>query len=424
MKKKLIAAMLISGVLALAGNAVYAESEEVHSKTASAVSEDAEPDVSGEADEGPLSSLKWSDYAISIDGTVLKFPMLSSDFEALGFEAEDDMSTTLQPMQYSWFYFKKGDKRLSATIANFANNTLPADECVVCGVTIDDYYWPADEGEILLPQGIIRGVSTIEDVEAAYGEPSDIYEGDTYTKLTYETDIYEDLEMEFDLETGTLGEIDICKIAEPENFDAGEVSEEVPVLVSSYRKPESLSDKLGTYEIRVQDAVYDVPVPVSVLVADGWEISADKSDEFIPAKSSAWVTLQKGGKNFRSLARNFEDNAVTIDNGWITSIEVGLQSLDVDAELAGGVTIGMKAEDFEKLLEDAGLEYELNDEDDSFHYYNFAKEDWDQYIQVITYHNGSTYPEDAGLTISVDNSEIPGETEGGEAVESAAEEKG
>jgi hypothetical protein len=115
---------------------------------------------------------------------------------------------------------------------------------------------------------------------------------------------------------------------------------------------------------------------------------------------------------------------VTIDNGWITSIEVGLQSLDVDAELAGGVTIGMKAEDFEKLLEDAGLEYELNDEDDSFHYYNFAKEDWDQYIQVITYHNGSTYPEDAVLTISVDNSEIPGETEGGEAVESAAEEKG
>ena len=410
MKKQILCAAVLALTLTASGAAVcMADSAAASSEEGaeSTLVEAESGETPAEADSSPdFDEMKWSDFAISVDGDVLQFPMLYADFEALGYEPEDDVTITLQPMQYSWFYYKKGDHRISATITNFANNTIPANECVVCGITIDSYYWPVDEGEILLPQGIVRGSSAREDVEAAYGEPSDVYEGEMYTKLTYETDIYEDLQLEFDIESGLLTDIDIRRIAEPEDYDAGEVSTEVPARVSAYQNPAELSSTLGDFEIRIQDAVYTIPAPVSAFLANGWEINPTNSEEFIPAKSSAWVTLQKGGKNFRSLAKNFEDNAVTIDNGWITAIDTGLQSLNVDAELAGGVTIGMSSEDFEQLLKDTGVEYELDAEDESFHYYNFAKKDWNKYIQVTTYHNGDTYPEDTVLTIEVINSEL------------------
>ena len=399
-----------------------------------AVSTPAEPgDVSTPADAAsdgkaglsgdPLKGLKWSDYAISVDGDVLKFPMLYSDFAACGYEAEDDLSTTLQPMQYSWFYFTKDGHRVSFTVANFANNTLPADECVVCGMTIDSYYWPVDEGEILLPEGIVRGEATIGDVAAAYGDPSDVYEGELYTSVTYETDIYEEMDLKFNAESGVLTDIDMRKIVRPEGFDAGEISEEIPARVSSYRKPEELSGTLGSFELKIKDDVYSFPVPVRTLIEDGWEINPANSDEFIPGKSTAWVTLQRGGKNFRTMASNYEDNAVKIENGWITSLEVGLQNLNVDAELAGGVTIGMDGDEFRKLLEASGLPYELDDESRNFHYYTFAKDDWNNYIQVIVYVNGDTYPENTVLTIGISRTDLmDDEGAAGEAGEAAVEE--
>ena len=424
MRRKMLCSVITALVLTASLSAACFAEDSAASAEDSAAGAAEEADSASSTGEGDssdsLSGLKWSDYAISIDGEVMQFPMLYSDFEKYGYTAEDDMSITLQPMQYSWFYFTKGDHRLSFTIANFGNNTIPANESVVCGITIDSFYWPADDGEVLLPQGIVRGKSTREDVEAAYGEPSDVYEGDLYTKLTYETDIYEDLELEFDIESGVLTDIDLSKLAEPENFDAGEVSTEVPERVSAYENPAELSSTLGDYEIRIQDVVYTIPAAIKAFLNDGWEIDTENSEEFIPAKNSAWVTLKKGGKSFRSLAKNFEDYAVTVDNGWITSIDTGLQSLDVDVELAGGVTIGMSTEDFEQLLKDAGIDYELDDDSENFHYYNFAKKDWNQYIQVITYQNGDTYPADTVLTISVNNAELS-EEETESEVESAQE---
>ena len=211
MKKRILASLILTGALFMGAMTVGAEeaAESAAESAAEAVTEEAAGNAAeavaekaaagsedgAQAGEG-IEAYKWSDYVISIDGTLMQFPMTYEAFQAYGYSEDDDMTATLQPMQYGIFYFKDGEKRISARIANFANNTLPATECLVCGIGIDTYYWPADEGEVLLPQGIVRGKSTLEDIKAAYGEPSDVYEGDLYTKLTYETDIYESLEME------------------------------------------------------------------------------------------------------------------------------------------------------------------------------------------------------------------------------------
>ena len=62
-----------------------------------------------------------------------------------------------------------------------------------------------EPGVVMLPGNIEVGTATLEDIKAAYGEPSNMYEDDTYTKLTYEKDIYEDITLTVYKETGTSG---------------------------------------------------------------------------------------------------------------------------------------------------------------------------------------------------------------------------
>ncbi|MFR3322542.1 MAG: hypothetical protein ACLTSZ_17350 [Lachnospiraceae bacterium] len=65
-------------------------------------------------------------------------------------------------------------------------NTMPATDCLMAGLSIDNFDWKLDGADtITLPGGLIRGEATADDITAAYGTPSDTYEGDLYTKHTY-----------------------------------------------------------------------------------------------------------------------------------------------------------------------------------------------------------------------------------------------
>ncbi len=374
----------------------------------SAFAEDTTEAAAVEAAASAIYDMNWNDFAVSIDGEIWQFPQMYSDVDLSDWEAEDDLTQTLEPNQYGMFYFKQGERRMYIYIANFAQNTLPAQECVVCGISFDNFYWDITDGEIILPGGIVRGQATLEDIQNTYGVPSDTYEGDMYTKLTYETDIWETLELTVYNESGVLEEIDLEYLTAPEDFDAGEVSEEVPAEVAAYEKPEALSDDLTAAQIRIEDQVYELPVPVSTLIADGWTINASNTSESIPAKSSAWVDLMLGGQSMHILAANFSDNAVLPENGWITEISVGRQDIDLDGELAGGITVGMSREDLEALLETSGIEYEVEESDDSdFVYYTYDEKAYNDRKEVVLFKGeDGPYEANAVLTISVSRSDL------------------
>ncbi len=43
----------------------------------------------------------------------------------------------------------------------------------------------------------------------AYGEPSRVYDGEMYTSLSYEYDMYQNVEIQVDKETNTVSKVDI-----------------------------------------------------------------------------------------------------------------------------------------------------------------------------------------------------------------------
>ncbi len=115
------------------------------------------------------------------------------------------------------------------------------------------------------------------------------------------------------------------------------MNEEVPAEITAYQKPEGLSDDLAAYEIELDGTAYSLPVPVSALLADGWEINPSETDEYVVARDSGWVGLIKGGQSFHTLAWNSADYATIPENCWIESLEVGGYDLKLDGALPGGI---------------------------------------------------------------------------------------
>ncbi len=356
--------------------------------------------------ETDLASMNWSDYAVSINGTVLSFPTTFDALAPLGLENDDDPTATeIEPNQYGMLYFRLGEGKISVEFTNLDINVLPADQTIVTGIQLDKMFLDDEPVQIELPGGIKYGESTLEDIETAYGKASDVYEGDMYTKLTYEQDIYNSVELEIDKESGKLSSVDIQNIKEPENMQKGEVNTDVPAEVAAYTLPEQLSDDLNAYEIQVEDTVYKLPVPVSVMIADGWVLDADGSDEIIAAKNFGWVTLSKNNQTIREIVRNHEDYATIPENCWLGSISLGLQDADLEGSLPGGIHVGMTMEECEKILADSGVEVETDESSSSFKHYSYG-EAYDRIHEISVYtEEGGTYPQNTVITISVENNE-------------------
>lgn len=394
--------LLLLAALMVVGTGISAEEASLKPASETEVVTEAAEEDSGAAAAG-LSD-DWADYQIQIDGQVYQFPMMFADFEAMGWTTDEAEELELQPNEYSMICFTKDDVKCTVFVLNLGMNNAMAAECIVGGISIDNFDWELGTGTVALPGGIERGQSDVAAIEAAYGKPSDTYEGDLYTQLTYETDYNSSVEMSVYKESGVLEDIEVRNFVEPEGFEAGEVSEEVPDAVAAYTKPEALSENPEDYQIELDGQVYALPVPVSVLAEDGWKIDEDDSDSCIKAGYYGWVTLRKGGQEIREIAVNPESYAAIPENCWIEELTAGGYTLDAEGVLPGGIYTGMAEADFVRILDDAGVSYEVDDSSDSFKYYTYSEKDYDQCFEVTVYTSDDGYFEkDTIMEVSCSN---------------------
>ncbi len=390
MKKKRIL-MLIGLTATLFGMTVCAEEDGTEAIEDSAESE-------GGEDTGD-----WTDYQLSIDGDVYTFPMMYEDFISFGWVL-NDTEDTLDPYTYSIYYFTKEDMQCSVYILNLGINTVSIEDCIVAGISIDSYYWEDIDSTVELPGGIVKGVSTLDDIAAAYGTPTDTYEGDLYTEYTYQEDYNEEVELTVYNDSGVLEDIVIENFVEPDGYEIGEISTDEPQDVMAYVKPDTLSDDLTEYEIELDGDVYSLPVPVNVLTEDGWEIVEDDSDSMVAAHYYGWIYLRRDNQTFSTTITNEEDYATIPEYCWIEELSVGGYTLDIDGSLPGGIKIGMTEEDFLAVLDEAGMEYECSDSGD-YRYYTYNSPSYGYGCEVEIYVGDDSYFEkDTIIEITCENS--------------------
>lgn len=149
-------------------------------------------------------------FEISLDGQIYKIPMSYKDFTADGWVMDGDDTEELEENQYTLLQrFEKDGFKISCQIINLESEAKPLSECYIGQITVDSYYIEDTGHSFELPNGIRFGESTIDDVVSAYGEPDDIYEGDSIIVYTYEEELYSQVEITFDTQSKALTKAEI-----------------------------------------------------------------------------------------------------------------------------------------------------------------------------------------------------------------------
>jgi len=345
---------------------VVETTEEVVEETTEAVAEKPKRDAVAAPSE--LSDDLY-DFQISVDGTVYQFPMWAADFEALGWTYDGDASQTLSSNQYttteSW---DKGEFSVYTQLANLSMNTVGITEAMVAGITFEEYQLDGCDWDIILPKGIQYGVSNTEDVIAAYGDPTDEYDGELYYKMTYEKDFYQEIHIYVSKETNVINKIEIQNIVELEGAD-NSVDSTVPDVVKNYKAPTSLGDDLYGFDIELEGNLYTLPCPVSELLANGFTINEDNSEAAFGAQGSGWLELVYNNQKFHTIVRNYADYATTAENCFLIDIESSCFEPDYNLVIPCGIKRGDSEESVLEILKDYNYEVEQSEGSD-FTYYN------------------------------------------------------
>lgn len=323
-------------------------------------------------------------FQISIDGTIYQFPMWYEDFVALGWECTEDLTTKLTSNSYyPSAVFTKDGVKFYVNLANLSMNSVTLDKAMVAGINLDEYYLKDTDWEFVLPKGITRGVSTRDDIIAAYGEPSDEYDGSNYFKMTYKYDSYQEVVLYVSKETNVLNEIEIENMIELEGAD-NSINPEVPEFVKNYVAPEALSESLYDFTIDLEGVLYELPCPVSVFLENGFTIIEEDSEMEIASGDSGWVEFKYNNITYRTLVKNYAEYATIAQNCYVTTVKTSEFDPKFNLIIPGNIKRGDSEADLLAVIEK--FNYEKDESGDFIYYtvYDPDKSRLDAYDITVT----------------------------------------
>ena len=361
MKKKTLIVVL-TGCMVLSPVSVYAAdaTEEAAAETTEAAGEATDSEIA----EG-LGDDIYS-FSMELDGQIMKFPMTYQDFVGMGWElsSREDPDMKISTNSYGFVSFNKGKNSVSAEVMNLGINEVGLEDSLIGGITVDGSYdIDLTSVSVKLPGGIELGKSTLDDIKAAYGDPSDTYEGDLYTKVTYEKDTYQEVELSVFKDDNTLKKVDMENLEEPEGYDKGAVSDEVPDIVTAYKAPDALGSDMLDTAVEYMGDFYSLPAPVSAFTANGWEIQNAEDTPYVEGNGLAFIDMMKNNQSIHFSVYNETENATALENCFVRELSFATYDPEsIAMKLSGDITLGADKAELIKMADEKGYISEENDD--------------------------------------------------------------
>ena len=108
--------------------------------------------------------------------------------------------------EYELVYFMDAnDNEIMAYAINNTDTAMEVKDCLIGGVSVDDYDLENGGLTVILPGGLQMGASK-DAVTGAYGEADDTYDGDSLSMYSWYSDdsYYKSCEIDFDAESGLV----------------------------------------------------------------------------------------------------------------------------------------------------------------------------------------------------------------------------
>lgn len=364
MKKKTLI-MVLTGCMVLSPVSVYA-ADATETTTEAEVTETAAQEDSADSEStGELGDDIYS-FSMEFDGQIMKFPMTYQDFVGMGWElsSREDPDMKISTNSYGFVSFNKGKNSVSAEVMNLGINEVGLEDSLIGGITVDGSYdIDLTSVSVKLPGGIELGKSTLDDIKAAYGEPSDTYEGDLYTKVTYEKDTYQEVELSVFKDDNTLKKVDMENLEEPEGYDKGAVSDEVPDIVTACKAPDALGSDMLDTAVEYMGDLYSLPAPVSAFTANGWEIQNAEDTPYVEGNGLAFIDMMKNNQSIHFSVYNETENATALENCFVRELSFATYDPEsIEMKLSGDITLGADKAELIKMADEKGYISEENDD--------------------------------------------------------------
>ena len=312
------------------------------------------------ADSTVSENIQLSDdiysFQISVDGQVFQLPMDYDTFAAAGWVYNNDLTEELAPNQATYSdFFEKGNLKIMASFVNFGLNVEPLSNCYIGSITVESGSLDAPtDGDITLPKGIKMGVSTLEEVKAAFGEPTTSTEGDTFAILKYEYDFDQSVRIDVDTQKNIITKIEVENYIQTEEQkaknDSAAVNDEVPEVVTKYVAPTQLGTNFDDFILEFDGSLYKLPAPISEFEKNGWEVMAEDLEKVVVAQGYERITIMKNNQKENVTVMNYTDQATSVHNCFVEEIEADVLDTNVSAKAPYNIAMGMSGDEVKKII--------------------------------------------------------------------------
>lgn len=300
----------------------------------------------GESQTNANTSKEIYDFKINLYGDVYTLPADLNEFKENGWTyANNDNPEDKDVIAngYATCDVLKDGKRITLTVINLGTSTKKFGDCKVG--SIDCTFSSANDITFNLANNLsATNNTTIKDVISKFGEATKTISNESGTTLRYEKEMY----MYYAFTFNTEDKLTYVDIRNWETDDETTIEEVDLSFLNEYVTPIALTDNYADYVFKLEGNMYQLPVPVSSFVDNGWVITSQPNS--IPAGNeiTSGLTMKKDDLELTFTVKNFSNSAVETKDAMIVGIFMNSEFLDdIDFELSGGITFGMSLTDFE-----------------------------------------------------------------------------
>lgn len=334
----------------------------------------------------PELSTDIDSFQVQIMDEVYQFPVNYDDFVATGWKINKKYNSVDEQIKCrtnSIVSFHKNGVVASFYVFNPDISIQTIEGCVISGLcSIEPIDNKNRKMDIYIPGGFKVGESSKEQILGSYREPDNIYESETSSTLTFETDnVYANIKLKFD-ENDILNDIALENPVATEDYEYSNVD---TTYVAEYRVPTSMGDKITDRIVNFDGDLYQLPVTVNALMENGW--STDDAHETVVGGSLYHFDLERNGVSFRATAYNYWDYGVEVAQCYIQNMST-TKIYGKQFEISGGIHMEMTEDELKSILYNEKIEFATETYKDGILYGFHIGEDTRENYVNIKFSNG------------------------------------
>ena len=310
-----------------------------------------------ESPEKPAKTLSDDPYSYSfiLDGTIYTLPAPFSEFAKDGWEIQNGTGyarehDTLDPgEELIVFEAKHGDHVVDMYLINNDVDVQKLDDCDVSGISFDKY--DSKKGAELIFPGRITIGTPEEDVLSLYGEPSYRNDGSAGNNLTYNIEPSSYIGIDVDVDSRLVNRLYMRHPLRSDNSNqegSTIATGDAPDVVKAYRQPNALGGSWDSFTLKYDNVLYQMPIPVTELVANGWVCVSDENMMIDAKDYKIGFDIRHGNQVLHTNLDNYADTQQPAKYCFVTKIEYYREGTNVSFELPGGLSEKSSIEDFIK----------------------------------------------------------------------------